>query len=75
MSFTPEQLILFPLLVQLVCLALFGWLYRKRSFRNVRIPKSNIYRCTNCKKVYIDPRVVPLSKCPKCLTLNEAIRR
>ena len=39
----------------------------KRRFR--------LYRCTQCRHVYEDTRNVPLSACPLCGTLNEAVRR
>lgn len=75
MTVSLQDVFLLPLALQFLALAILAWAYRKRSYRDQRIPKSNIYRCTECKKVYIDPRIVPLSKCPNCSTLNEAIRR
>lgn len=40
-----------------------------------RARRANIYRCEQCNHVYVDARVVPLSRCARCRTLNEAIRR
>ena len=34
-----------------------------------------LYRCRECARVYEDPRNVPLSPCPRCGGLNEAVRR
>ena len=70
-----QPLFLLPLTVQLTVLLLLGWFYRKRGYRRPRTLKTNIFRCTSCKHVYIDTRKVPLSKCPKCNTLNPVIRR
>jgi rubrerythrin len=40
-----------------------------------RPPRAHIYRCDQCGHVYVDARAVPISRCPSCRTLNEAIRR
>jgi predicted Zn-ribbon and HTH transcriptional regulator len=72
---TIQHLFLLPLTVQLTVLMFLGWFYRKRGYRQETKPKTNIFRCTSCKHVYIDTRRVPLSKCPKCNTLNPVIRR
>ena len=34
-----------------------------------------IYSCGECGHVYEDDRHVPLSACPRCGRLNEAVRR
>ena len=34
-----------------------------------------IYSCGECAHVYEDDRRVPLSACPRCGRLNEAVRR
>ncbi len=70
-----QHLFLIPLGVQLTLLLLLGWCYRRRGYRCPKTVKTNIFRCTSCKHVYIDTRKVPLSKCPKCNTLNPVIRR
>lgn len=36
---------------------------------------ASLYRCEQCGRVYEDERNVPLSACPACGTLNEAIQR
>ena len=68
-------LFLIPLAVYFLALLAMGWVYRKRGYRHVKTRKANIFRCDACHHVYIDTRKVPLSKCPKCNTLNEVIRR
>lgn len=72
---TIEHVILVPLFVTLVGILFLGWFYRKRSYRRPLVSKANIFRCTECGKVYLDPRFVPVAKCPKCSALNEAIKR
>jgi hypothetical protein len=56
-------------------MAALAVIYRHRGYRHTRDPKANIFRCTHCRHLYLDNRRVPLSKCPKCHTLNEVIRR
>lgn len=70
-----QWLFLGPLFLQFFGLLGLGWVYRKRGVRRDLTPKANIFRCVECHHVYIDTRAVPLSKCPKCKTLNEVIRR
>lgn len=37
--------------------------------------RARLYRCSRCALVYEDRRNVPLSPCPQCGALNEAVRR
>lgn len=75
MTFSIEELFLIPLGIQLLGLMLLGWRYRNRGYHDLRQPKAHIFRCTACRHIYIDNRRVPLSKCARCNTLNEMIRR
>jgi len=70
-----QSLFLIPLAIQFTLLAGIGVLYRKRGYHNLSAPKARIFRCSQCRHIYIDNRRVPLSKCTKCNTLNEMIRR
>lgn len=47
---------------------------RRRAWKPQR-RKEKIYRCANCGRIYADRRNVPLSSCPGCRKLNEAVRR
>ncbi len=52
------------------------WLHYEVSgawHRRRRLP--SLYRCERCAGVYEDGRRVPLSACPYCGTLNEAVKR
>ncbi len=70
-----QPLFLLPLAVQFTALALIALIYRNRGYRHHRQPKANIFRCSQCRHLYLDNRRVPLSACPVCHTLNEVIRR
>lgn len=70
-----SSMFLFPLGVQFLVLMAVGFFYRKRGVHDLRSPKARIFRCSHCRHIYIDNRRVPLSKCTKCHTLNELIRR
>lgn len=75
MTLSAQTFFLVPLAVQLVGLALVALSYRKRGYHDLSAPKARIFRCSHCRHIYIDNRRVPLSKCTKCNTLNEMIRR
>lgn len=75
MTVSAQTFFLAPLAVHLLVLALVALRYRKRGTHNLSPPKARIFRCSNCRHIYIDNRRVPLSKCTKCNTLNEMIRR
>jgi hypothetical protein len=75
LSVSIEEFFLIPLGIQMVVLFLLAWIYRHRGYHNLRQPKAHIFRCTTCRHIYIDNRRVPLSKCARCNTLNEMIRR
>ncbi len=75
MTYSIEDVFLIPLFLQFLVLMLLGWRYRRRGYHDLRAPKAHIFRCSHCRHIYIDNRRVPLSKCTKCNTLNEMIRR
>jgi hypothetical protein len=58
------------------CALAVGIFYAWRDAR-ARPPhrRVKLYRCLECERVYEDPRNVPLSPCPRCGALNEAVRR
>lgn len=60
----------------LLALVLIGLYYANRMLwpRPMNVP-GRIYRCARCKHVYVDPRDVPMSRCPQCDRFNEAVRR
>lgn len=60
----------------LLALLLIGLYYANRLLwpKPMAVP-GKIYRCSRCNHVYVDPRDVPMSRCPQCDHFNEAIRR
>lgn len=45
--------------------SLKGWPYKTAQ-------NGHLYRCAACGRVYVEPRRVPMSRCPACDHLNEA---
>lgn len=70
-----SQRILIPMLFYLA-VVLICWLYyllRDHAPRLAR-KRNRIYRCHVCEHVYLDARDVPLARCNRCGSLNEAVR-
>lgn len=69
------QTFLFPLIASLALLFLLWMLYSFQAYRLARKNRRNtyLYRCENCLHAYIDHREVPLTRCPRCGSLNEKI--
>lgn len=64
-----------PLLTGLAGLALLSIYYAlQRATRRGHKRRARLYRCTVCGHVHEDTRNVPLSSCPRCGRLNEAVR-
>lgn len=57
--------------------ALLGaWLYyatRKSRPGTLHLHDGRLYRCAHCGRVYVEPRQVPMARCPHCDHLNEAL--
>ena len=62
----------FNLLILLICYVYYS---ARRAARRVKQQPSRLYRCQQCDHVYVDIRDVPLARCPRCDSLNEALRR
>ena len=72
-----HQLFLIPVVVGLTAV-LGAWVYYSfKSSRAYNRTKSTarLYRCEHCTRVYLDHREVPLTRCPGCGALNEAVRQ
>lgn len=70
------NLFLVPLVFGLVALTLLALYYAGRQgARQPRQARSRIYLCTHCRHVYVDSRDVPLARCDRCGTMNEAVKR
>ena len=71
-----QQIFFIPLLFSVsVVLGLWAF-YSLKAFRAYRRAKraARLYRCEICRHVYLDHREVPLTRCPSCGALNEAVR-
>lgn len=53
------------------------WLYyaNRRTGLEKQAGEGKIYRCENCRHVYVERRLYPLMVCPRCQHPNSAIRR
>jgi hypothetical protein len=64
--------------VAFALVAIFGaWIYyaARVPWPEQPLAEGRIYRCPGCGHVYVEGRDVPMSRCPRCDRLNEAIRR
>lgn len=55
--------------------ALFGaWIYyaAREDWPDKPHRQGRLYRCSTCGRVYVEPRQVPMARCPHCDRLNEA---
>jgi hypothetical protein len=76
MTSPPYFLIFRAFGITLAVLSLLVLYYNHRRYAwKPRRRKEKIYRCANCGRIYTDRRNVPLSTCPGCRQLNEAVRR
>ncbi|MFT5122649.1 MAG: transposase-like protein [Kiritimatiellia bacterium] len=68
-------IILIPMVCYMVGILCCSLVYRMERLPRRSTKKANIYRCSECNSVYVDLRKVPLTRCPHCRCLNEAIKR
>lgn len=69
-------MILLPLLFALVAVFACGLYYAARQEQPAKDGRRmRIYRCSVCHHVYVDPRDVPMLRCPRCSCMNEAVKR
>lgn len=59
-----------PLLV----IGLVALFYNLRTKHRPMRTRENIYECANCNHVYAFARNRPMDRCPRCGSLNEAVR-
>ncbi len=51
-----------------------GWLYYSVRSAASDSPPGRLYRCGGCGEVYAGQGDRPMSRCPRCGRLNEAVR-
>lgn len=70
-----QALFVLQALLPLIFILGLWFYYRLRESSRLGAPRDErIYRCQICSHVYVDSRDVPLSRCPRCDTLNEPVR-
>ena len=68
-----ETMILVPMLFQLGGVAVY-WIYYRSLKSNRHVSSVTIlFRCTDCRHVYVDDREVPTARCPRCKRINDPI--
>lgn len=60
--------------VPLVITALLALFYSLRSRHHPMHIRESIYECDHCGHVYAIARNRPMDRCPRCGTLNDAVR-
>lgn len=75
MPVDPLQLIQVPLVIALAGLFLAALAYDLKTFRRRKSKDETIYRCADCRLIYIDIHRTPLARCPTCGKQNEPIRQ
>jgi hypothetical protein len=70
-----SEMILIPMLFHLVIVFLCGLYYFVKD-RPEKKPagKTRAYYCRACGHIYGDERNVPVAPCPRCATMNEAVK-
>lgn len=76
MTITLTTFFLLPLVVMLGMIFTL-WIYygRRRTDQDRAAGEGKIYRCENCRMVYVERRMYPVLECPRCHHPNQAIRR
>lgn len=60
--------------IPLVVVAAFALFYNIRSLHKRMSSRESIYICVKCGHVYAIARNRPMDRCPRCGTLNDAVR-
>jgi rRNA maturation endonuclease Nob1 len=75
MPIDPSWLFTLPLALTLIALFAAAAVYDFITFRRRRKNGNTaVYRCDNCRHIYIVPQRTPLARCPKCGRQNEPVR-
>ncbi len=69
-----QEVFLIPLALNVAFVLLLWCFYNTREQLPAGGRSARIYRCKACSRVYEDIREVPMVACPRCGTLNDAVR-
>jgi len=72
-SRTFEVMILVPLGMQLGIVAAYWAYYRLLKSNKHTRSETILFRCEQCRHVYVDDRDVPTARCPRCRRINDPI--
>ena len=70
----PDILLVTFVSIPLLITAVLALLYSLRSLHRPLRAHESIYECTHCGHVYAIARDRPMDRCPRCGTLNDAVR-
>ncbi len=73
-SLSISNVLALPLLIALIIVVICAIYYTVKNIRGFKKTNRRIYQCNNCGRVYTDPRLIPVAKCPRCGESNESIR-
>ena len=75
MQINPLQLFVIPMGIALAALFIAAWLYDIRAASRQKKTKGSMYRCLDCRRIYVRTQHTPLAPCPKCGKQNAAVRQ
>jgi uncharacterized C2H2 Zn-finger protein len=70
----PAAILVLFVAVPLVATALLALFYSVRAMHRPLRSQESIYKCVHCGHVYVIARSRPMDRCPRCGTLNDAVR-
>jgi hypothetical protein len=70
----PDAILVTFVSIPLLITAVLALLYSLRSLHRPLSTHESIYECTHCGHVYAIARDRPMDRCPRCGTLNDAVR-
>lgn len=73
MSATHSNLIFWAPAVFALVTLFIAWIYyaSRNRWTDKPLHDGRLYRCATCGRVYVEPRQVPMARCPHCARLNE----
>ncbi len=73
-SLEPATILMLFVVVPLVITAALALYYSMRALHRPLRSQESIYKCVHCGHVYVIARSRPMDHCPRCGTLNDAVR-
>lgn len=70
----PSAILVLFVCIPLVVIAVLSFFYAIRNLHRPTRTRESIYICVKCGHVYAIARNRPMDRCPRCGTLNDAVR-